>query len=356
MRRGLTAALILLSACSSNTGGGTQNNGSPPVINSFAADSPTVIAGQSTTLRWSVTNATSISISPLIGAVSTNFISVLPTDTITYTLTASNSAGSNTATTTLTVIPPPGPPEIASFTANPASIGVGASSTLSWSVSGATSLSIDQGVGAVTGTSRVVAPAVTTTYTLTATGAGGTASATTTVTVHAAALHVQYDDPAPGGKLRLVRNAASTQTHLVLDLKVGSSALSGFGVALTLPMPASKLTFTPATGLILNAAVLDAGSTARTAAAKVPSAGPLQDMLVVGVARKKQVSTDGDVTLPAGATVFSIAVDMNGSPALGSIFNGGALASPARAALLGKAGTEVASLADFAIGNLSISP
>ena len=54
-------------------------------------------------------------------------------------------------------------------------------------------------------------------------------------------------------------------------------------------------------------------------------------------------------------SVFSIAIDMNGTPAPGVIFTGSSLASPSRAALLNKAGAEVASTADFAIGNLSIS-
>jgi hypothetical protein len=53
-------------------------------------------------------------------------------------------------------------------------------------VAGATSLSLAPGVGAVTGTSRVVNPAVTTEYTLTATNALGSASAKATVTVGSA--------------------------------------------------------------------------------------------------------------------------------------------------------------------------
>jgi len=65
-------------------------------------------------------------------------------------------------------------PVINSFTAGPGSITVGASSTLSWSVSGATAVSINQGVGSVASSgTRVVSPAATTTYTLTATNAAG---------------------------------------------------------------------------------------------------------------------------------------------------------------------------------------
>lgn len=68
----------------------------------------------------------------------------------------------------------PSVPVINTFTATPSAINSGQSSTLAWSVTGSTSLSIDQGIGSVTGTtSRTVSPAATTTYTLTATNSAG---------------------------------------------------------------------------------------------------------------------------------------------------------------------------------------
>ena len=74
------------------------------------------------------------------------------------------------------------------FSASPATITSGNSSTLSWSgITGATSYSINQGVGTVTGSSKSVSPTVTTTYTLTATNAGGSCTKQATVTVNAAA-------------------------------------------------------------------------------------------------------------------------------------------------------------------------
>jgi len=252
---------------------------------------------------------------------------------------------------------PAPPPVISSFTAQPVSIPSGRSSTLSWTVTNATSLSIDQGVGDVTGrTTATVSPTIDTTYTLTATGAGGSATRSTPVTVHAPLLHLQYDDPSAGvGKLRLVRNSSSTATHLVLDLQVGANALTGFGVALTLPLDPAKVAFNPGTGLILNASVLDAGNSPATAAARLPASGPLQNMLVVGVARKKLSATDGDLAFAAGATVFSLGIDMNGAPPEGVIFTGTSLGAKFRAAMLNKAGAEVVSNADVAIGNLSVS-
>ena len=75
-------------------------------------------------------------------------------------------------------------PVINYFTAKPTQIGRGASSTLSWSVTGATTIVIDNKIGSVQSIgTRVVYPLLTTTYTLTATNAAGSIKASVTVTV-----------------------------------------------------------------------------------------------------------------------------------------------------------------------------
>jgi len=80
----------------------------------------------------------------------------------------------------------PSLPTISSFSATPTSITSGGSATLSWSESGATSLSLNNGIGDVTGlSSKSVSPATTTSYTLTATNSSGSVTANTTVTVSA---------------------------------------------------------------------------------------------------------------------------------------------------------------------------
>lgn len=84
---------------------------------------------------------------------------------------------------TSSATPHPQLPVINQFTATPASLRAGQSATLSWSVSGATTLSLAPAPGAVTGTGMTVSPASTTAYTLTATNAGGSVQASTTVTV-----------------------------------------------------------------------------------------------------------------------------------------------------------------------------
>src|SRR3982751_684329 len=70
-------------------------------------------------------------------------------------------------------------PSIRSFTASPATINSGSVATLNWSVRSARSLTIDNGVGTVAGTSVSVRPAQTTTYTLTATNSRGAVTART---------------------------------------------------------------------------------------------------------------------------------------------------------------------------------
>lgn len=77
----------------------------------------------------------------------------------------------------------PAKPVIHSFTAVPAAIQSGATSTLAWQVTGATSLSISPGVGAVSGANVAVSPAATTVYTLAAANAAGTTTAQVTVEV-----------------------------------------------------------------------------------------------------------------------------------------------------------------------------
>ena len=76
-------------------------------------------------------------------------------------------------------------PIINSFSAVPSTITVGESTILSWGVTDATSVTIDQGIGSkpLIG-SIVVSPTVTTTYTLTATNSVGSVTATAAVIVN----------------------------------------------------------------------------------------------------------------------------------------------------------------------------
>jgi hypothetical protein len=174
--------LVFFSACS----GVTPQS---PVISSFSADPATIEEGDSVTLSWT-TNATMVSINQGVGTVTapSGSTTVSPTETTTYTLTATNSAGSSADSLTITVSPvTPSHPIINSFTAIPSTIDSGDSSVLSWVTTGATTVSINQGIGSVAlSGSTSVSPAETTTYTLTATSSAGSSAATATITVHTA--------------------------------------------------------------------------------------------------------------------------------------------------------------------------
>ncbi len=144
-------------------------------------------------LIWSTVNATSVTIttltagSPVIpppyGLSGTyNFVPPLGAGTHSYNLTATGPGGTVLCAVTVTITPQPAP--TCTLTANPTSITAGGSSTLSWTTTNATSVSINQGIGSVTANgSTSVSPTTSKVYTLTATGPGGTVTCTQGITV-----------------------------------------------------------------------------------------------------------------------------------------------------------------------------
>lgn len=153
-----------------------------PQIGSFEAFPTQIVAGGSSALSWETTDADTVTITPNIGEVATSgSTNVSPTAETTYTLTASNGAGDTTAQVTVDVVEAL---SIDSFTASPSQVEEGGSSTLSWSVTGASNVTLDGASVNATG-SQSVTPAQTTTYTLAATGPLNQ-SAEETVTVRVA--------------------------------------------------------------------------------------------------------------------------------------------------------------------------
>jgi peptidoglycan-associated lipoprotein len=74
----------------------------------------TVQRGQSVTLTWSSSNATTLNIAPGVGSVAPQgSSSVAPTDSVTYTITATGPGGTADASARVTVTPPPPPPPAA---------------------------------------------------------------------------------------------------------------------------------------------------------------------------------------------------------------------------------------------------
>ena len=221
-------------------------------ITQFAATPASIQSGQSSTLTWSVSNATAASISPGPGTVDprTGSASVSPTQTTTYTLTATGATGNTTASVTVTVgAVPAGNPQIVRFAASPLTIQPGGQSTLSWTTTGATTVAIS-GVGAVNANgSTTVSPAQTTTYILTASTADGhsvTAPITVTVTAGAIPQIVTFvANPTsvdPGGASQLCWQVSGA-TSVAINPAVGGN-LSANSCAAVSPTQTTTYTLT----------------------------------------------------------------------------------------------------------------
>jgi len=96
----------------------------------------------------------------------------------------------------------------------------GGSTTLGWSVSNATSVTIDNGVGSVSSAgTTVVSPAASTNYTLTATNAAGSTSVTLTVVVGAA--------PAAGMPDLIIEDIVRSGSSITYTIKNQGDAVAG---------------------------------------------------------------------------------------------------------------------------------
>ncbi len=243
-----------------------------PSIGSFHANPSSVVKGQIATLSWSVSGATSVRVDSGIGSVTGNSVEVTPAVTTDYTLIAENVAGITTVKTKVTVTelaPPLAKPVISSFEANPSNINKGQSTVLSWSVSGATSVRIDNGTGAVTGSTAIVSPTVPTDYTLTAENSAGT----TTTTAKVAVAPQVLTDPScalSAAPSPIVRGAAATLTYASQNAE-GGKIDNGVG-----PVPSSgtKSIFPTKTTTYIGA-FSGAGRTATCAATIVVNEPPV---------------------------------------------------------------------------------
>jgi len=77
--------------------------GAAPSISSFTATPAVVSSGSAATLAWNVSGAAYLIVSPQVGAVRGNSMTVAPSQTTVYTLYATNQYGRTTATVTVTV-------------------------------------------------------------------------------------------------------------------------------------------------------------------------------------------------------------------------------------------------------------
>src|SRR5581483_9496788 len=100
--------------------------------------------------------------------------------------------------------------------------------TLAWTVSGATSISIDNGIGDVTGSPGVtVYPSQTTTYVLTASNSDGSATSNATVTVASSGPDSQ--PPSTPTLLSAVAKSAN-EVDLLWTASVDNTGVTGYQI------------------------------------------------------------------------------------------------------------------------------
>ena len=146
------------------------------------------------------------------------------------------------------------PPVIVAFSNNPSTINAGGTSTLLWNVTGATSVSIDQGIGqvGVAGT-RLVSPAKSTVYTISATNSAGTVIRSSAIILVSAPAPVpippQTTDSNPvirftashlGGTSWQLNWNVSNATQIVIQPDIGPVNPAG-SIVVTVPSGQTKL-------------------------------------------------------------------------------------------------------------------
>lgn len=159
-----------------------------PEVAVFTAEPANIISEQEVTLTWDVRNAYDVMIEPGLRIIPPKGTArVSPAFTTTYKLTATNDQGTILAATTVTVSgkpPDEETPVIKFFKADPYIIKKGESAVLSWKTVEASSVTIDKGVGIVSGEGTAsVSPQETTFYTMIATNPRGAQYQTVVVNV-----------------------------------------------------------------------------------------------------------------------------------------------------------------------------
>jgi hypothetical protein len=219
-------------------------------------------------------------------------------------------------------------------------------------LSGTTTVAAVAGIATFATSFSIDAPG--TGYTLQATSAGLTAATSNAFNITSGAPGLSYTDPPAGGKIRLVRNAASTASTVVLDL-VAAVPLTGFQVGFNLPLDTTRVQAnatlqTPGTAL-------PAGSAPIAAKAVLPATGPLASVLASGQSQKAAGAgaAPGNSAVPAGGVFYQLRLDLKAGAPVGVVFDGAALGALFAGNMRDRAGTDVAVSTDFRIGRLDVN-
>lgn len=218
-----------------------------PLLECCIASPAALVAGQETRLQWVAPTATSVRVEP--GGLETVLASQLtlkPTVTTTYTVTATNSRGTDQKRITIPVLPAGSKPEIQAFAASADRAKGGDIVTLTWAVQGAERLRIEpSGLEVAANTACFVVPDATTTYHLVASNLHGEGSAERTVTVNGIGRvqrfpHQQLLEDvrilaAPSMEGRMVESGGSARARTYLKNRMAALGLSPVGATFEQP-------------------------------------------------------------------------------------------------------------------------
>jgi hypothetical protein len=159
-----------------------------PKVATFNLDKEEIFEGENATLSWETFQADNVTIDQGIGQVgASGRQTVVPAasnqhDCI-YILTAANKYGTVTSRERVVVMTEEQPPSIM-FEITPAKVKSTLMAKMEWSVYGARTISVDNGIGPLTASSgeKLIKPA-TATYTLTATNKAGTSTQSVSIEV-----------------------------------------------------------------------------------------------------------------------------------------------------------------------------
>jgi outer membrane protein OmpA-like peptidoglycan-associated protein len=268
--------------------------------------------GEALTYNWVQISGPTVTLNGANTATAT--FAAAPSTSYAFRLTVKNTDGlQGSANTAVSTAAPAGAPLISQFGANPANIQPGQSSTLVWVVQGATSVTIQPGVGNVNATSgsSSVSPTQTTTYTLTATGPGGSVNQAVTVQVGGAAGSPQI--------IRFEANPLTISPGGTTTLSwatSGASQVSISGVGNVNPNGSTTVSPTQTTTYTLTAAGSDGKSV--TAPITVTVTGASVPQIVTFVATPQNISP-GQSTKICWQVNGSTSIDI--TPGVGSNLN-----------------------------------
>jgi uncharacterized cupredoxin-like copper-binding protein len=228
---------------------GAAPTGNPQIIR-FEASPLNIAPGGTSTLSWTTTGATQVSISG-VGPVQPNGSTpVSPAQTTTYTLTATSADGTSVTAPVTVTVAPANIPQIVTFVATPQNIDAGTSTKLCWQVTGATDISITPGVGANLNANdcATVSPTLTTTYTLTATNAQGQIQGNVTVNVGQVRVLNFNADPvfstAAGAPVTLGWQTQNATSVVIVGNELSPQSLAPTGTLVVHPITNTTYTLT----------------------------------------------------------------------------------------------------------------